>query len=426
MSAWLWQHACLMRTALERDVGGNHLIREATALAAAGIAFGSRSMKYAGLRLLAGAVGRQILPDGGHEERSPSYHLEVLTDLAEVRSLLPANHPFGDSLGHVLGGMADFAASFCHPDGELPLFNDCSPWPVRVTAFLRALGLEPRPRSRFPESGYYILGTGDTALFFDAGPPSPPDLPPHAHCDLLSFEASVGGRRLLVNSGTADYARGSWRDYWRSTRAHNTVEVDRQEQSEVWHSFRMARRASPSDVEAIETDDGEIVTAAHDGYRRLSPGVVHRRTVARWPPGWVVVDSLEGAGRHTFRSFLHLHPATSHTELHGTHLLERGGSLLRVCPLGGLPVSLVDARREPLENWFAPGLGKREPGRALVMEATVTLPAVFGWVLSIGDHEVRAGIRPVEDGVRVTVQDAGNVRVIDLPRVTGGKWAAPA
>jgi hypothetical protein len=188
----------------------------------------------------------------------------------------------------------------------------------------------------------------------------------------------------------------------------------------------MARRASPSDVEAVETDDGEIVTAAHGGYRRLSPGVVHRRTVVRWPPGWVVVDSLEGEGKHAFRSFLHLHPAASHTEIDGTHLLKREGSVLQVRPLGGLPVAVAGARAEPLENWFAPGLGKRAPSQALVMEATVTLPALFGWMLSLGDHDVRAEIRRIEGGVTITLRDGVRVHAIDLPQATGQRSTAPA
>ncbi|HEV8420537.1 MAG TPA: alginate lyase family protein [Actinomycetota bacterium] len=419
MSRWLWRHVHFVRTALERDVGGNHLIREAASLVAAGVAFRSSRLEARAIRLLTRAIGHQVLPDGGHEERSPSYHLEVLMDLAEVRSLLPSHHPFQRSLRPVLDRMADFGASLCHPDGNVAMFNDCTPWPVPAIEFLQTLGLDPHLGRWFPESGYYVLGDGEDLLFFDAGPPSPPDLPPHAHCDLLAIEVSVGGRRILVNSGTGDYARGDWRDYWRSTRAHNTVEVDRTEQSEVWHSFRMARRASPLDVDVLDRPDGVVVTAAHDGYRRLRPAVTHRRLVARLDRGWVVVDTLEGAGRHSLRSFLHLQPEVNPAEVEGAFILERGGSRLAVCPLGGLHVALRGARTEPVENWVAETLGRREPGLALVMEATVALPALFGWVLLPGAGTLQARIEGTPPWFRVIVQDEHGERVVDPGLLAG-------
>src|SRR6202011_6026913 len=72
----------------------------------------------------------------------------------------------------------------------------------------------------FPDTGHHVLRDdrrGDF-LFFDAGEPCPPYLPAHAHADLLSYELTVGGRRLVVDSGVYEYAPGSWRNYFRSTR----------------------------------------------------------------------------------------------------------------------------------------------------------------------------------------------------------------
>ncbi len=421
---WLWQHARLVQASLERDVGGNHLIREATALAVAGLAFGSPGLWDWALRVLTRATGRQILADGGHEERSPSYHLEVLTDLAELRALLPSGHPFTRPLDIHLGRMADFAISMCHPDRQVAMFNDCVQWPVPPADFLRTLGLDPHPSSCFPASGYYVLGEGENRLFFDAGPPSPRDLPPHVHCDLLSIELSVGGERMIVNSGTGDYARGEWRDYWRSTRAHNTVEVDRAEQSEVWHSFRMARRAAPRQVRLLRAPDGLAVSAGHNGYRRLRRPVIHRRLVARSGCAWVVVDALEGSGRHSIRSFLHLHPEVAPVSEGGSWLLRRGGSTLRVIPLGDMPIALCSARRDPIENWVADRLGERERGRALVLQGTGKAPMLFGWVLAAGTAPIEARIEGTPAGFRVLIEDDGRERVVDpsaWPRVPAGE-----
>ena len=48
-------------------------------------------------------------------------------------------------------------------------------------------------------------------------------IPGHAHADTLSFELSLFGKRLFVNSGTSSYSLGPERHRQRSTIAHNTV-----------------------------------------------------------------------------------------------------------------------------------------------------------------------------------------------------------
>jgi uncharacterized heparinase superfamily protein len=408
----LWGQARFLRAALERDVGGNHLVREAVALLAAGQAFGHEGTLTFARSLLLDQAGKQILADGVHAERSPSYHLEVMTDLAEARTLLPRHDATRERIQQLLERMAAAAVTLCHPDGQVAMFNDATFWPVPVDAYLDALGLKGELRPELPDAGYFVLGSGPNRLVFDAGPPSPPDLPPHAHCDLLSVELSLGGTRMIVNSGTGDYERGPWREYWRSTRAHNTVEVGGQEQSEVWHSFRMARRASPSEVTVLGGASVAGVSAAHDGYRHLRPQVTHRRTVVETSGLWLIVDSLEGAGRHAVRSFLHLHPGVEADLGQASALLTAGGSVLRVVPLGALTFGLEQARLDPIEHWHAEHLGERRPGRALSLVGVVQLPAVFGWLLRPGDGEASVAVAPKAAGFVATIEaSSGGLRV---------------
>ena len=89
---------------------------------------------------------------------------------------------------------------------------------------------------------------GEAVLLIDVAPIGPDYLPGHAHADTLSYELSLYGKRVLVNSGTSRYGSGPKRDWERSTAAHNTVEVDGQSSSETWSGFRVARRAYPFDV----------------------------------------------------------------------------------------------------------------------------------------------------------------------------------
>ncbi len=57
----------------------------------------------------------------------------------------------------------------------------------------------------------------------DCAPVGPDYLPAHAHADTLSFELSLCGRRLLVNSGTSQYGTDGERQRQRGTAAHNSV-----------------------------------------------------------------------------------------------------------------------------------------------------------------------------------------------------------
>jgi uncharacterized heparinase superfamily protein len=158
-------------------------------------------------------------------------------------------------------------------------------------------------------SGYVVVQPDERLhLVADIGLPCPRELPAHAHADCLTFELSVGEQRIVVDTGTSTYAAGSRRQHERSTAAHNTVEIDGADQTEVWGAFRAARRATPR-LERAD-DDGETieVTASHDGYERLPGRPRHRRTWRVRGATVEVIDEILGDGCHVLASRLHLAP----------------------------------------------------------------------------------------------------------------------
>ena len=46
-------------------------------------------------------------------------------------------------------------------------------------------------------------------------------------------------KRFFVNSGTSTYSRSKLRNFQRSTKAHNTIEVNHTNSSDVWDIFRL-------------------------------------------------------------------------------------------------------------------------------------------------------------------------------------------
>src|SRR5258708_6705710 len=81
-------HAGFLRRNLETDVGGNHLIKNLKALIGLAAWFADDALLAFALRRLRGQLAVQVLPDGGHYERAPAYHCQVLGDLIDIAGLL--------------------------------------------------------------------------------------------------------------------------------------------------------------------------------------------------------------------------------------------------------------------------------------------------------------------------------------------------
>src|SRR5690606_26497950 len=126
------------------------------------------------------------------------------------------------------------------------------------------------------------------------------------HCDLLSFELDLAGRPVVVDSGVSGYDGDPLRGYVRSTRAHNTVSIAGKEQSEVWATFRMARRAEVESASCTETRDGFRFEGAYRPYHDSS--ALHQRVITKENGSWIVTDTVMGATGAPLQSFLHLHP----------------------------------------------------------------------------------------------------------------------
>jgi len=75
-------------------------------------------------RFLPAEIGRQVLPDGCHVERSPSAHLAALQDLTEIRALLQsARVAVPASLVAAIERLSAALRAFRHGDGALVLLN---------------------------------------------------------------------------------------------------------------------------------------------------------------------------------------------------------------------------------------------------------------------------------------------------------------
>jgi len=305
-----------------------------------------------------------LLPDGGHFERSPMYHARVVYVLRQLRNT--GNAELIELIGDRLDRATQALDLMCHPDGQIALFNDSAfgIYPVAPTsAPLGPFAL--RDTGYFgdrTESGHYII--------CDAGPIGPDHQPGHAHGDIFSFELSLFGHRVIVDSGVHDYERGTMRDYSRSTAAHNTVELFGQDQCEFWDVFRVAKRALPHDVIFRSLSEGFCLTGEHDGYRRVAgKNVRHARRFDWHRDGNVVIfDQVIGGGMLHGTDFVtrfHLHPSCLVTSVTKNRIVH-----VRY-PAGAFEIRFETEGTVQLEpSFYCPEFGRRLDNVAVAFSPT--------------------------------------------------------
>ena len=163
-----------------------------------------------------------------------------------------------------------------------------------------------RADKSLPDSGYYLLttnagGPDEIRLWFDSGDLGYLEIAAHGHADALSVYLAASGEEILVDPGTYAYhTERVWRDYFKGTRAHNTVRVDGLDQSVNGGNFMWMRHAQARlEVARSDASSGQLI-ARHNGYQRLRDPVAHRRSVEfdKIDRSIVISDDLSCGGRH--------------------------------------------------------------------------------------------------------------------------------
>jgi uncharacterized heparinase superfamily protein len=285
------------------------------------------------LRFLPQEIGRQVLPDGGHVERSPGAHLEALKNLIEIRALLHlANAPAPAALGAAIERLSLALRSLRHGDGGLALFNTTREEPASLVELVLAQsGRYGRGGpAALPDVGFHRLQAGGTMLIVDAGAPPPPGQERYSHAGTLSFELSVGRNRLIVNCGAAPVSGSAWSDAARTTAAHSTLVIADTSSSEL-KPVGLGRRPEKVVAQRQEANGAHWLEASHDGWKKPF-GAIHRRRLYLSESGEDIrgEDAVEAPTGQPYTVRFHLHPTVN------ASLQQDGeGVLLRLPATGG-------------------------------------------------------------------------------------------
>lgn len=329
-----------LEAGIEYDLEANHLLENAITLCWAGLSMtGLDAERWVSLgrALLSRCLGEQVLGDGSHEERSPMYQALLTQELLRLREVAAtatgrSAREIEQLTGRAGQRMLASLGSFVHPDGEYALVNDCAfgiapTFSELIARFGSPSGNGTKGVWSLADAGYHGFGTDDgTYLIFDAGDIGPDCQPGHGHADALSFELSLGGRRLLTDSGVFGYEMGPVRLHDRSTAAHNTVTVNDRNQSEVWAAFRCGRRHRILNAGARKTRNGAECSGSCEYEIAMWCLVRHFRGVEVSSAGALsIVDVIEADGRHTATARFHVDPeVTAEPSGRGVLLSRRG------------------------------------------------------------------------------------------------------
>lgn len=293
---------------LEYNLLGNHLLENSFSLLFGAYYFQNNELYKKSKKLLIKQLDEQILTDGGHYELSPMYHQLILFRLLDAVNLIRLN-PFwkNDNLLFHLECKAKLMQSWLknitYKSGEIPMVNDSTyniaPKSSQLFKYFNYLKINNK-RISLSESGYRKINMGIYELFLDVGNIGPDYQPGHAHSDTFNFELVINSVPIFVDSGISTYEKNSKRHIERSTESHNTVKIGSKNQSEVWGSFRVGKRARIIFIE----ENKNSITATHDGYKSI--GFLHTRTFNYKKNKIIIEDSINKSTNGNSKAFFNI------------------------------------------------------------------------------------------------------------------------
>jgi hypothetical protein len=401
-------------------------------------------------------IGRQTFASGLNRELATDYHgLTLELFLAAAIEAEFSKHRLTDAVWERIRAMMDALAAIvdceCKPprqgDGDdgagllldspdynrwkallstgRRIFGPMSWWPkfedadVRTQLWAGSIGAPeltaPRPESRpdlFSDAGqiYLRTGTGREEIWCrcDSGPHGFLSIAAHAHADALAIELRVGGAEVLADPGTYCYhGNAEWRSYFRSTLAHNTLELLGRSQSVPGGPFLWTRHAQTKLIEVSGLDELSAEArwqAEHTGYGKVG-GPVHRRTVVLHRAARIVTirdEALGGSGESVpARLAFHFGPKVECKLVCGKAILiwPEGGAELELPP--DLSWTLHRGEKGPLCGWFSPSFDLKVPSFSLLGSGTIRAgSAIISRLLISGDehHERPSGLSEVAMG----------------------------
>jgi uncharacterized heparinase superfamily protein len=239
----------------------------------------------------------------------------------------------------------------------------------------------------FPQGGFYIMRHDDLYMIIDCVHADPKAPSGHKHNSKLSFELFAYDKSFIIDPGTYIYtADRGMRNLFRSTRYHNTVVVDGEEQNRFNEDelFGMEHDAAVKVNKWEITDKYDFLDAEHNGYARLKKPVVHRRQIYfnKEEKYWLIKDMLAGEGGYKHKFDLYFHFAPMELKEKGELVIEtdnKNGANIMIMPLDTEGIKMEIER-----GWVSYSYGKKVEAAIVKYSKTAEVPADFVTIIATG------------------------------------------
>ena len=301
-------------------------------------------------------VDNEININGVHYENSTSYHRLVSELFLSAYTLLVRqNNITADKIKDKISSLLNFVSAYTKPNRLSPIIGDnddgrllpFTPRDFRDHSYLLDFGAIlfgktypngygwsaesyiitsqlPRKSSKLqdhketflcPEAGYAIIQNSNTYLIVGNTPfslkrsmGSCSFVGTHTHSDLLSFELSVFGSDIIVDPGSYVYTSDKIsRNKYRSTRMHNTVVIDGQDQHRMPTNNMFGMTADTKNHLLDIENKNSTVIGSYD--KICSNGELHhKRQFSLTKNELFITDNLSYAGEHSVELYFHFAP----------------------------------------------------------------------------------------------------------------------
>lgn len=394
---------------------------------------------------------RTFEPDGMESELAPGYHYGAASQLKSPYDMARLNNlPIPDSFratilnayrapvvvmdqtGHVVPTNDSTSINVRYPSRDALTLGD-DPL-LKWAATNGREGTQPPDSTMLPDAGFYAMRSGwegwDAFIFFRAGPPGTG----HEHQEKLEVVMRAWDANLLFDPGTYTYDKSQFRRYFIATPSHNTIIVDGKWQ----HSPENQAPFTPVSNPWITTPLFDYVAGTYsDGYQEnqyaaseFSPqkwigepdkSVSHtRRLLYLRPYCALVLDTLDGTGRHTFEAHWNMDAVSAHVDPSSQAIISDNPTAttgadahIALIPLdrANLTADVVQGQKSPVLLGWKPNDNHPSPiptGRFL---KTQDAPAVFATIL----YPFRHSAVPSVHGEPLTTADGIWAQTLTTP-----------
>lgn len=425
----------------------NHLIGEAAGLCIAGslLNFGEKSKNWQkkGFEILLEELDKQIFSDGLNKEQTLAYHCFVfdfyilsflilekngtkvpasawkkLEKMAEIIFLFSDDNLNLPNIGDADDGYAvDLIHN--HNDNDVKCILNTASILFQRGDFKQKAGnlldektvwlLGENTCSKYEDiqavkvikesvfldhSGYVILKDNEIDAVIDVGPLGYLSIAAHGHADALSLCVNYKGEKFLIDPGTYEYkAKEGWRNYFRGTSAHNTVEVDGLSQSELSGTFMWAKKAEVAVEKVLLKDEFNYIRASHNGYLKQGINVEHNREVLFQKNKFIaVVDRLYNLDNSIREHSLYWH-LSDDWEIRldpSKVLLNKKDKIANIWNFANVPITrkVLNGEINPICGWISPRYGYKTETNTIKLTTRSREKVIFVTVISF-DTDIR-------------------------------------